>query len=498
LPNGLVESYDHDAHGRQIRYELRGPRETLVTRHIEYEGYRIARIRDSSTGDRDFRYDVRGRLERVVGASDEECQYDARDNLVASHRFQESYVEGPDLLRRAGARQLDYDERGRVVEVRREDGQVLRLGYDAKGDLTDVVLPDGGTVEYRYDVFGRRVEKVFRGGGRDGTRVRFFWNHSDLVKEERWHGDELREERCYLFAAHVPIARLDRRAGTASAIFYHTDHSGTPRLCTDERGEVVWRSEAYAFGYDAAASAFQPLCLPGQYFDEETGLHYNRYRYYDPFTTRYLQPDPLHTIADLNRYNYPLDPLLRADPLGLSSTRIINADPADDVMNTFVERDSASRPGVPVSDMYGDAGAPDLTGVDHVIIHAHGNPHEIGRSTPEDRLKGKVAEFSPGMSGKELAEYLKARGFTGSRVTIVSCHTGKSRPGGGSFAQDVADELGGSTEVKSWDGKVTTLQNGDIRIVSPACGKTLLPPGTGQAIFTAGGPAGGRPGDFST
>jgi hypothetical protein len=148
--------------------------------------------------------------------------------------------------------------------------------------------------------------------------------------------------------------------------------------------------------------------------------------------------------------------------------------------------------------MYGDAGAPELTGVDHVIIHAHGNPYEIGRSTPEDRLKGKVAEFSPGMSGQQLGAYLRARGFTGSRVTIASCHTGTSRPGGGSFAQDVADELGGSTEVKSWDGKVTTLRNGDIRVVSPACGKTLLPPGTGEAIFTAGGPAGGRPGDFST
>jgi RHS repeat-associated protein len=299
--------------------------------------------------------------------------------------------------------------------------------------------------------------------------------------------------------SHVPIARLDRRGGTERAIFYHTDHVGTPRLCTDERGEVVWRSAADAFGYDASASTFQPLCLPGQYFDEETGLHYNRFRYYDPFTTRYLQPDPLHTIADPNRYGYPLDPLLRSDPLGLSSTRIINADPADDVLNTGVRRDRRTAAGVPVSDMFGDDGMPDLTGVDHVIIYAHGNPDEIGRSTPEDRLKGKVAEFSPGMSGRELAQYLKARGFTGSRVTVISCRTGASRPNGGSFAQDVADELGGATEVKSWQGKVMTMPSGAIRTIqSTPTGQYLLPPGTGQRIFTAGGPQGGRPGDFTT
>jgi RHS repeat-associated protein len=496
LPNGLVESYEFDALGRQVRYELRGARDSLVTRHIEYDGYRIARIRDSAAGDREFHYDVHGRLVRVAGAAQEEYRYDARDNLVASHRFRESYVEGPDLLRRADARQLDYDERGRVVELRREDG-VLRFGYDAKGDLTSVDLPDGGSVTYRYDVFGRRVEKVFRGGSRDGTRVRFCWNDDDLVKEERWNGDELYEERCYLFASHVPIARLDRRGGTERAIFYHTDHVGTPRLCTDEQGEVVWRSAAEAFGHDASASTFQPLCLPGQYFDEETGLHYNRFRYYDPFTTRYLQPDPLHTIADPNRYGYPLDPLTRSDPLGLSSTRVINADPADGALIKGEARDRWAAAGVPVSDMFGDDGMPDLTGVDHVVIYAHGNPWEIGRSTPEDRLKGKVAEFSPGMSGRELAQYLKARGFTGSRVTLISCQTGLNKPGGQSFAQDVADELGGSTEVKSWRFKTTTDANGEVRCINPN-GPGLLPPGTGQRIFTAGGPHGGKPGDFTT
>jgi RHS repeat-associated protein len=59
--------------------------------------------------------------------------------------------------------------------------------------------------------------------------------------------------------------------------------------------------------------------FPGQYFDEETGLHYNYFRDYDPTTGRYLQPDPLGTTAGLNLYAYVAgNPIIRVDRNGLA------------------------------------------------------------------------------------------------------------------------------------------------------------------------------------
>ena len=58
----------------------------------------------------------------------------------------------------------------------------------------------------------------------------------------------------------------------------------------------------------------------GQYFDEETGLHYNYFRYYDPQTGRYTQSDPIGLIAGPNTYGYAhQNPLIYLDPLGLDT-----------------------------------------------------------------------------------------------------------------------------------------------------------------------------------
>lgn len=101
--------------------------------------------------------------------------------------------------------------------------------------------------------------------------------------------------------------------------YLHADHLGTPQALTDESGHVLWRADYGPFG-EATVSGdpdLQPLRFPGQYYDDETGLHYNYFRDYDPKTGRYIQSDPIGLIGGLNTYSYVEgNPFRYADPYG--------------------------------------------------------------------------------------------------------------------------------------------------------------------------------------
>ena len=101
-----------------------------------------------------------------------------------------------------------------------------------------------------------------------------------------------------------PLAQID--AGSPETILYlHTDHLLTARYATNAGGSTVWSWDSGAFGKEApTGSATVNLRFPGQYFDAETGLHYNWHRYYDPTTGRYITSDLLGLVAGLNTYGY--------------------------------------------------------------------------------------------------------------------------------------------------------------------------------------------------
>jgi len=109
---------------------------------------------------------------------------------------------------------------------------------------------------------------------------------------------------------------------TREAIYYlHTDHLTTPRLATDAAGEVVWRWDGRAFGDSAPIGGITVnLRYPGQYYDQETGLHYNAARYYDSGLGRYLTSDPIGLGAGPNTYLYVgANPLYWIDATGLAA-----------------------------------------------------------------------------------------------------------------------------------------------------------------------------------
>ena len=105
--------------------------------------------------------------------------------------------------------------------------------------------------------------------------------------------------------------------------YYHNDHLGTPRVLTDNNASVVWSALYTAFGQAqiSVETVTNPHRLPGQYYDPETGLHYNYHRYYNPNTGRYLTPDPIGLEGGVNLYGYVgNDPINKKDPSGLFAT----------------------------------------------------------------------------------------------------------------------------------------------------------------------------------
>ena len=461
--NGLRESYRYDRRDRVTGFALEDATRTLLDRSLTYDQDRLATLEDRGHELAAVAYDSLGHLVRLDGSPAEFYRFDERDNLIGSHRVPEAHVLNGDQLRTAGERSYTYDQRGRVVTIHDGD-RVHRLDYDAKGQVTRVRLPDGGEVSYAYDPFGRRLRKTFAGGERDGTRIEFYWDGNSLAKEEVWR-HETRERECYyLFSGCVPLARIDRAGASERAIFFHTDQVGRPLLCTDDDGAVVWRSTGDTYGYEEVVhhDVEQNIRLPGQYFDEETGLHYNRYRYYDPAVGRYLQPDPLFSLHDLNRYAYPTDPLTCGDPFGLQ-TMVLNADPRDPaIMGSTIYGPTPGQTvghwpgsvallqnahqGATSANMFG--GPPlNLAGVDHVIISAHGNRFGIEFYDPHAPIPFPPPPRPPLMDGRQLANYLHLRGFRGTQVTIVACNTavpGPSIAGAppATVGQDVADQLG--------------------------------------------------------
>jgi RHS repeat-associated protein len=215
------------------------------------------------------------------------------------------------------------------------------------------VRPDGKTVEFGYDALGRRVWKKY-----GAKTTKWIWDGNVPVHEWVEVGPELVESnrqqapvetdgslvaRKFMLTKRFAQGPPPDALGTASApitwVFEPesfaplaklsaagryaivTDHLGTPTAMLDEQGAMVWSAEIDVYGRlqnVVGEKAACPFRWPGQYEDEETGLYYNRFRYYDAEAGRYICQDPIGLNGGPRPYGYPKDVLLRADPWGLS------------------------------------------------------------------------------------------------------------------------------------------------------------------------------------
>jgi len=171
-------------------------------------------------------------------------------------------------------------------------------------------------VKYLRDHSSRRVSKIFS----NGLTIHYVYDlNGQLIAELDGSGATLVE---YVWLADTPVAVFQQN----SLNYVYADHLNTPRSITDTANVVRWSWRSEPFGSSAANSnpsgkgAFTyNLRFPGQYFDAESGLHYNYFRDYDPQTGRYIQSDPIGLAGGVNTYAYVSgNPISRTDASGLA------------------------------------------------------------------------------------------------------------------------------------------------------------------------------------
>ncbi|WP_085656308.1 RHS repeat-associated core domain-containing protein [Pseudomonas sp. B11(2017)] len=318
----LLSEYVYDEQGRLKAHAIGQQHHPLYRRDYAYSANgNLDHIADTRHGQRSYQYDALDRLIRVRHSRDEAPERYAHDpagNLLMQNRPGPASIKGNRLLS-DGDRLYDYDAFGNLIRERHGQGLplVTLYRYDSQHRLIGLTRPDGQTASYRYDAFGRRIAKTV-----DGQTTEFFWQGDTLVAES---GPAHHRSYVYEPGSFRPLALLDGPGPKRACPFYYQlDHLGTPQELTDYSGEIVWSAKYDAYGKTTRLSHSpeerldQPLRFQGQYFDAESGLHYNRHRYYDPETGRYLTPDPVKLAGGLNQYRYVPNPTGWVDPLGLN------------------------------------------------------------------------------------------------------------------------------------------------------------------------------------
>jgi RHS repeat-associated protein len=234
------------------------------------------------------------------------------------------------------------------------DGKAWTYEWNGAGMLAKVVRPDGKTVEFGYDALGRRVWKKY------GTKTtKWMWDGNVPVHEWVEVDPAVEDPAAQQEAVAWDVGLFDRKhllskrsaqgppppetSGTSNApitwVFEPesfaplakltaterfgivTDHLGTPTAMLDEQGQTAWSADINVYGdlrNVVGEKAACPFRWPGQYEDEETGLYYNRFRYYDPEAGAYVSKDPIGLFGDLNSRSYVQDPLSSTDSRGLA------------------------------------------------------------------------------------------------------------------------------------------------------------------------------------
>ena len=349
-PMGRILQQIHNRSRREYGYDAAGQ-----LTHIQSRG-----------GQTQYRYDPIGRLIAAVTPDfSETFAFDPAGNRLdlsgnkQDQAGQTNSQEKPslnkvwgNLLKEYAGVHYDYDQRGNLIRKTR-NGETTDYHWNGYNQLVKIENRNGST-EYRYDPLGRRTAKIHN---RETTV--YHWQEDTLAIEST-NGQNTH----YLFepgtfeplaqfqtASPIGIEREDKPAepysydpetdpllkippepqGQSEAqpelVYYQLDHLGTPIAAHDAKGEAVWTAEYEAWGrirnetVSDGLKANIPFRFQGQYYDKESGLHYNRFRYYDPEIGRFVSQDPIGLQGGMNLFEYAPNPIVWIDFLGLTPSK---------------------------------------------------------------------------------------------------------------------------------------------------------------------------------
>lgn len=333
-----------------------------------------------------YTYDALNRINRETGIASNQFTYDENGNRLSKNSNSYTYTADSNRLIGADGKTITLDVLGNTVQDTNHLNYARRFEYTPANRLkrieSDLGEPAGepecityfffwcteyaeaeaaeqSTADYRYNALGQRVQKVVNEPRTitettsEEVCVQYFFIFCteyetqttstvtiEQVQETRYFaynqagqlmgeydesGNAIHE---IVWAGNQPVALI--KQGQTYAI--HADYLNTPRALGDSNGNIVWRLQGDAFGETQAnedpdgngQTITFNLRFPGQYYDSESRLHYNYFRYYDPTKGRYITSDPIGLNGGLNTYGYAgSNPAKYLDPLGLKTCVLV-------------------------------------------------------------------------------------------------------------------------------------------------------------------------------
>jgi RHS repeat-associated protein len=250
--------------------------------------YRISSILAGSILNLTFGYDPNGNVISIVDANNPTGVEDLENPETYSYQTGTNkliHIETTPPI------DIGYDENANITT---ETGWTYV--YDLSNQLIRVFAGASQVGEYTYNGAGQRIKKVTQ------TETRIFhydlWGH--LIAETNQSGQMLAE---YVYLGDQLLSMI--KPGEA-VYYFHNDHLGTPQVLTNDSQAISWKAVYTPFGeaVPSIQTVDNPFRFPGQYYDQETGLHYNYFRYYNPQTGRYITPDPIGLEGGINLFSY--------------------------------------------------------------------------------------------------------------------------------------------------------------------------------------------------
>ena len=322
---GSISSlYDYDPMGRLKSQRTvwsgtptaRGKQNPLaggaVNRRYAYDkAGNLIQSADQRSGVLHYVYDKIGRIQEARNSQtgrSETFAFDPAHNILSDKAAEGKggNLSSGNRLKEYNGIEYTYDALGNLIYRQLPDGENQYYQYDLENQLVCAEIKKAaGNTEiwtYAYDPFGRRLSKERQDKlawtSTDPKRTHFVWEGSRLLQEYTYKGSYT-----YIYTdqdSYEPLAQVfyDNQDETQYLAYFHTDQIGIPREMTDVHGNLLWYGEYTAWGRlkkdgRVYKDAHQPFRLQNQYFDEETGLHYNLMRYYEPDAGRFVNQDPI-------------------------------------------------------------------------------------------------------------------------------------------------------------------------------------------------------------
>jgi RHS repeat-associated protein len=337
-PGGVRREVDYDVRGAVSEIRIKPPAGTPLIEKWTYtytDVLNVATMTDGASRQTAYQYDA---LDRLTQA-DHPTMPPPLDSLPDVENFTYDGVgdrtmtgyahDANHRMRASPGHTYDYDDDGNlVVQDPNAPGQVS-FSWD-KSDRLSSYTSTSIAATYDYDPFGRRIRSTS-----SGVSTWSLWRGDLLATEYAGSGQRTtRFAHAEEWAPHE--VGLGPSVSTESRLFAGNDRLDAPRLLVGAAGSVQWRATYAAFGTafvdpdpdgDSQATTFNTR-LPGQQFDADSGLHYNRFRTFDSETGRYISPDPdWRRLLEASLYQYAnSDPTNLIDPLGLHVTISITRD----------------------------------------------------------------------------------------------------------------------------------------------------------------------------